>query len=439
MIQPPRPSVTVSLALYLAATSVAGPAWRMALRRRALRGREDAARLPERMGHASVPRPPGPLIWLHALGLGEAGAMLSLIRALQQARPDLSVLLTTNTRTGADGLARMGLPAGVIHQYAPVDTKAAVTAFLAHWRPDTFVLAELDLWPRMLRALAARGIPMAMVNARLTDRRFAGRMRLRGLFAPVLGLFRAVLVQDQTSATRMQQLGARQDQVVVAGLLKAAAAPLPAQETDLDALRAALGDRPVWLAAATEAREHATLFSAHKAARAQCPNLLLIVAPRQPTAADAAADESAAVFAAPPARRSLGALPGPDDAVYLADSMGEMGLWYRAAPVAFIGHSLQVPGDPPLSGKNPFEATLLHSAVVHGPCTGNFAESYAALAEAGAAVQITGAADLCRAVVRLTTDSDARSAQTAAADRVMQAAGAALPTSTHAVLALMRP
>ncbi len=429
--------MNLALSLYLAATAVAGPVWRQALKRRAARGKEDPARLAERMGRARTPRPEGTLIWLHALGIGEAGAMLSLIREIRAAQPGVGTLLTTNTRSGADGLARMGLPDGVIHHYAPIDTPAAVAAFLDHWRPDAFVLAELDLWPRMLRALAARGVPMAMINARLTDRRFAGRMRLRGLFAPLLPLFRTILMQDQTSANRMQALGAAPDQVAVAGLLKAAAAPLPLKAGDLAAFRAAIGHRPVWLAAATHAREHDAILHAHTVLRHADPDLLLILAPRQLTDADDAARAAEAAFEKPVPRRSLGNLPTPEDAVFLADSMGEMGLWYRTAPIAFVGHSLDIPGNPPLSGKNPFEATLLHSVVLHGPRTSNFAESYAALAEAGAAVPVTDAGDLAQQVARLLADPAARDDHAHAADRVMEKASAALPLTLGAVLGLI--
>ena len=428
--------MSIPLSIYLTATNLVAPLWRISLRRRARRGKEDPDRLSERLGRASKARPSGPMIWFHALGIGEAMAVLSLIEALRQERPELSFLLTTNTRTGADGLARIGLPMGVIHQYAPIDSKAAVTAFLDHWRPDAFVLAELDLWPRMLHALATRAVPMAMVNARLTDRRFKGRMRLRGLFAPLFPLFRTILLQDQISATRMVSLGAHEDQVTVAGLLKAAADPLPADETTLVALRHAIGARPVWLAAATEEREHEPVLRAHALARNAIPDLLMILAPRQLTAADSAARAIETAFGSTLSRRSLGELPGAKDAVFLADSIGEMGLWYRVAPISFVGHSLNVPGDPPLPGKNPFEAALLRSVVVHGPSTGDFAESYSALVEAGASVPIQDEADLAREVVRLHSNELECTNRNDAAEKVIASARAALPVTLEAILKL---
>ncbi|MCF8486831.1 MAG: 3-deoxy-D-manno-octulosonic acid transferase [Rhodobacteraceae bacterium] len=426
-----------ALALYLAASALSEPLWRFSLQRRARRGKEDPSRLPERLGHAATPRPEGPLVWFHALGIGEAGAMLSVLRALREERPDVQVLLTTNTRTGADGLAKMGLPEGIIHQYAPIDAPAPIARFLHHWRPDAFVLAELDLWPRMLHSLSGRNIPMLMVNARLTDRRFAGRMRVRPLFSDLLGMFKTILVQDPQSATRMAQLGADSGQVRVAGLLKAAAAPLPDQSDARQALAVAIAGRPVWCAAATEAREHAALLAAHAVARETLPDLLMILAPRQLTDAQAASDLAKATFGAPPPRRSQDALPTPADSVFLADSMGEMGVWYRLAPVSFIGHSLDLVGDPPLTGKNPFEAALLGSVVLHGPCTGNFSESYAALDQSGAAIALTTTQDLPATLVRLLTHPQLLAQHAQRAEAVLDQARGALPLTLDALFALI--
>ncbi len=426
-----------ALASYILAARLAAPLWRLSLRRRAARGKEDPARLPERLGHASAPRPPGPLLWVHALGIGEAGAMLSVIRAVQSARPDVAILLTTGTRTGAEGVARAGLPPGVLHQYAPLDTPGPVGRFLAHWRPDALLLAELDLWPLMLSRLCAARVPVVMANARLTDRRFANRRRIRPLMRDVLALVTAKLVQDAQSADRMAALGADPATVTVAGLLKAAAAPLP-DGADRPALAAALGTRPVWLAASAEGREVAPLIAAHRALRARLPQALMILAPRQPAQAEAAHRALVAAFG-PTARRSLGQAPGPEDAAWLADTMGEMGLFHRLAPVSFIGHSLPVDGPPPLTGKNPFEAAALGSAVLHGPGTGNFAESYAALHAAGAAVEVEDSPALAAALARLLTDPAARTALTAAAETVLTQSRAALPLTLQTLLPLLPP
>jgi 3-deoxy-D-manno-octulosonic-acid transferase len=276
-----------------------------------------------------------------------------------------------------------------------------------------------------------------MANARLTDRRFAGRRRMRPLMRDVLALIGTKLVQDNLTRDRMIALGAVPDSVVVAGLLKAAAAPLP-DHPDRAAIDAAIGERPVWLAAAIEVREAPALIAAHRQVQAAVPGTLLIVAPRQPAEADAVAAVFAAAFATAPARRSDGRLPGTEDAAYLVDTMGEMGLWYRLAPISFIGHSLLVHGKP-LSGKNPFEAAALGSAILYGPAIGNFAESYAALAPAHAARLVDRPDALAAQVVALILDPTARAGMADAALGVLELACAALPMTVAAILDCLPP
>lgn len=426
-----------ALRTYLGASYLAAPLWRLALRRRVARGKEDPARLGERYGRTTIPRPPGPLLWVHALGIGEAGAMLAVIRALRSERPDVAVLLTTNTRTAAEGLARMGLPKGVVHQYAPVDTPGAVSRFLAQWRPDLLLLAELDLWPLMLSRLRRQSVPVIMANARLTDHRFAGRRKMRALMGDVLGLLDRMLVQNDQTRDRLITLGADPQRIQIAGLLKAAAEPLPDSDHRA-ALAQHIGARPVWLAAAIEAREIPVLIAAHARARKARPGLLMIMAPRQLTDADAAETALTQAFGACP-RRSTGAVPGPQDAVYLADTMGEMGLWYRLSPLSFIGHSLAVNGGRPLTGKNPFEAVALGSVVLHGPCTGNFAESYAALDAAGALVPVADAQTIAAEILDLIQTPARREGLAGAGAQVLQQAAAALPLTVQAVLDRLPP
>ena len=427
-----------AMRLYLALARRAAPLWRQSLRRRLRRGKEDAARLSEREGIASHPRAAGPVLWVHALGLGEAVALLAVIGAVARARPDVQIVLTTNTRTGAEGLAKIGLPGACVHQYAPMEAAGPLARFLDHWRPQALVVAELDLWPLMLVSARARGIPVMMANARMTDHRFKGRRRLGRFFADVLALPDLMLVQDALTKARLITLGADPARVQVAGLLKAAASPLPDQMDQRAALQHAIGGRPVWLAAATESREDAVLLEAHRLARQSLPDLLLILAPRQVTDAEVAAARITSAFGTV-ARRSKGAMPQPGDAVYLADTMGEMGLWYRLARVAFIGHSLPMAGGRALTGKNPFEAVSLGSMVVHGPATGNFAESYAALADLGGARMAATATELAAVVTGALGDEAMRAACTARAAAVLAAGEAALGQTVQAVLGLMPP
>lgn len=428
--------MALALQLYLGLTAVSAPFWRRALKKRVARGKEDPARLSERDGRASQSRPAGQLLWIHALGLGEAAAMLAVIRAMIAARPGLSVLLTTNTRTAADGLARLGLPEGVIHQYAPMEVPGAVGRFLDHWRPDALVVAELDLWPLTLWAAHKRGLPMVMLNVLMTERRFRNRQKMAPLMRAVLPMFSRIVVQDVATAASLVALGAPSDRMVVGGILKAAAAPLPVNAEDSARLVAAIGTRPVWLAAAILAGEEARMLAAHRLILARYPDALMILAPRQMTDGDRVATAVSAVFGPAP-RRSSGGLPVPAHPVYLSDSVGEMGLWYRHSPVAFIGHSLPEPGQPRLPGKNPFEAIAHDAAVLHGPDFSDFEASYADLDRAGGAACVADAEELADMVMALWSDPARQKGMVDAAAAVRQFHQAALIATTDVVLALL--
>lgn len=385
--------------LYLAFAAISAPLWALALRRRLRQGFEDPARQGERWGRPALPRPAGRLIWFHAVSVGEAQALVTLLDRLVGAEPDLSVLLTTHTLASAEALAKRGLPPRVLHQFAPVDTPAAVHRFLAHWRPDALVVTEADLWPVMLTRAKAAGLPMLLVNTHVTERRYRRRRRFARANGWVMDLFGSILVQDEASMLRYRDLGAPAGKMAVMGVLKAAADPLP-DRADLRAeLEHQIGGRPLWFAASTKVIEEPQLMQAHALALRQCPDLLFLIAPRQRTEADATESAARAHFApAAIARRSRGEGITPATQVYIADTVGEMGLWYRLAPVAYTGNSLRVPGTP-LTGKNPFEAVALGCMVVHGPDVGNFAEAYARLAEAGGALAVDGPEDVARAVV----------------------------------------
>ncbi|MEO1686506.1 MAG: glycosyltransferase N-terminal domain-containing protein, partial [Pseudomonadota bacterium] len=412
--------------LYLAAARAAGPLMPALLRRRAARGKEDPARLPERLGEASRPRPKGPLAWLHAASVGESLAVLPLIEALRAARPDLGTLLTTGTLTSARLIADRR-PAGVIHQFAPVDGGAAPGRFLAHWRPDLAIWVESELWPALICRAADSDARLALVNARLSARSARGWARAPGMAARLLSRFDAVLAQDGESAARLTALGARD--VRAPGSLKAGAAPPPDRPQARAELARALAGRPCWLAASTHPGEEAAAAEAHRAAA--IPGLVALVAPRHPERGEAAAQALAAAGLTV-ARRSLGQMPGPDADAVVLDTLGEMGAWYRLAPVAFIGGSFGSEG-----GHNPHEPAALGCAILHGPRTANFADDYAALAAAGGARRTPDAPALGRAVAALLADPAARDAQVAAARAALPDGRAALAETRDALLALL--
>ena len=387
------------LRLYLAFAAVSAPFWRTVLWLRQRRGLEDAQRGAEKLGRFTVARPQGTVLWFHAVSVGEAQALITLLSRLTAAHPSVSVVLTTHTLASAQALQARGLPARVIHQFAPVDAPGAVQRFLAHWRPDALIVAEADMWPVMLVRARRAGLPMVLINTHVTERRYRRRRKMAATNGYLMNLFDTILVQDETSMRRYVDLGAPAGKMSVMGVLKAASDPLPDKPDDRAALARAIGGRPVWLAASTKAIEEPQLIAAHALARTSLPDLLLLIAPRQRTEADRTEAAARTAFPAPAiARRSRGEPITAETTAYIADTIGEMGLWYRLAPVAYTGNSMPVEGTP-LTGKNPFEAVALGSMVVHGPDVGNFAEAYARLTAAGGALEVADAAAMARAVV----------------------------------------
>ena len=406
-----------ALAVYLAASRLAGPLAHWLLARRMAAGREDPLRLGERLGRAGVARPEGTLIWLHGASVGEALSMLPLIAELRRQAPEAAILVTTGTVTSARRMAEL-LPAGCIHQFVPVDTSGAVRRFLDHWRPDLAIWVESEFWPGLMAATARRGTPMMLVNARVSARSARRWAWAPGMAAALVRSFRRIVTQDAATAARLVAMGADPGRVREGGNLKALI-PVPGCDAaELETLRAALAGRPVWLAASTHAPEEVAVAAAHRVASRSLPGLLTILAPRHPERGG----EIAALLAGQGltvAQRSQGRsgveAPGPETDIWLADTLGEMGLWLRLAPVAFVGGSIAVRG-----GHNPFEPAALGAAILHGPETGNFAPAYAALAGAGGARSVADGAEMGAAVAALLGSEAARRAMTDAAEAVRQ-------------------
>ncbi len=404
--------MSVTLAAYRALTGAGLPLIRLYLARRRRQGREDPARFAERMGIAGQPRPPGALAWLHAASVGEAVSALPLIERLLAERPGLSILVTTGTVTSARLLERR-LPARTIHQYVPVDRAAWVARFLDHWRPDLALWLESELWPNMLRALAERRVPAVLVNARLSPRSLARWRRLPATIRELLASFTLCLAQSPREAQALEELGARR--VAEPGNLKFAAPPLACDAGELAPLDSLLAGRPRFLAASTHPGEEEVVEVAHRTIAARHPGLITIVVPRH----EQRGAEIAALLRARGhrvARRSAGETPGPDDAFYLADTMGELGLFFRLAPVAFVGGSLV-----PHGGQNLLEPARLGCAIVHGPHVTNFQEIAAELTAAGGTIEVADAAALAGAVDGLLADPARRERQAAAASGVAAA------------------
>jgi len=374
------------LSLYRLGTMALTPLAGAALNWRAQRGKEDPERLSERLGEASLPRPPGRLVWLHGASLGESLALLPLVERFIQRR--VEVLVTSGTVASASLLAAR-LPVGAIHQYLPLDAPKFAERFLDHWRPDIAMFAESELWPNIVNAVRARGTPLVLVNARISKKSVERWRRLPGAARRIFGGIDLCLAQNAENAARFLGLGA--PRVRVAGNLKFDVAPPPAEAGRLAQFNGAVGARPLWLAASTHAGEEETILEAHLALAGGLPGLLTVIAPRH----GERGEDIAQIAQAKGLRatlRSAGGDPRPDDDVYVADTIGELGLFFRAAGIVFMGKSLVEGG-----GQNPIEPAKLGCAILYGPHIDNFADVYAELAAAKAAARVADTEALVRA------------------------------------------
>ncbi|WP_417685472.1 3-deoxy-D-manno-octulosonic acid transferase [Roseibium sp.] len=398
----------LSVTLYLALSRLAGPVLRLLHAYRCKSGKDDPARGEEKFGISGVVRPKGHLVWIHAASVGETASVLSLISRLQ-AR-GYTVLLTTVTRTSAS-LAQQQLPNGAIHQYAPYDSLSCWERFLEHWQPDLALCVESEIWPASFVALARRGVPLCIVNGRMSEKSFNGWSQVKTASRYLFGLPELVLAQSAADAKRFSALGCTR--VETPGNLKFDAAPDAPSRGELSGFRATIGNRPRWLAALTHPGEDAIALDAHQRLLEDTPDLLLMLVPRHPARGEdisrLAADKGFAVL-----RRTQN-LPVPADAqVYVGDTLGEMNLFYSAADVCFLGGSFVEVG-----GHNPVEAASFETALISGPKVANARPVYRALWETGGAVRVSEPRLLAAEVRRLLDDAVARKEQTSAAAAVI--------------------
>jgi 3-deoxy-D-manno-octulosonic-acid transferase len=385
------------LGLYNLTATLAAPVISLYLKRRQAQGKEDPVRFPERQGITKTTRPDGPLIWLHGASVGEAISLLPLIERLQRERTDATILMTTGTVTSARLMAEW-LPEGTLHQYVPVDRLPYVRRFLDHWQPDLVLWAESEFWPNLVCEPARRGIPMVLVNGRISENSFKGWQRFQGTMAKLLSGFSLCLGQTDTDVERLSKLGAPLNKC--RGNLKFAVPPLPVDEANLAALQKELAGRPLWLAASTHQGEEEIIARVHAQITKQIPGVLSIIVPRHATRGEDIA-QALSVLGLNVVRRSQSDPVTVETDIYIADTMGELGLFFRLAKVAFMGKSLV-----PLGGQNPLEPMRLDCAVVHGPHMTNFADIVRRMGAAGASVEVSDEAGLAETVGWLLTNQE---------------------------------
>lgn len=368
-----------------------------------------AERSCEKLGHATQPRPSaGPLVWLHAASVGESLSVLALITRMGQILPTAHFLITSGTATSAKLVAQR-LPPRTVHQFAPLDAPRPVKRFLNHWQPDAAIFVESELWPQMLRRTHATGARMALVNARMSEKTVAFWAEWPQAARYIFDVFALILTQNDAMAQNMIRMNAPAERVARGVNLKSMSGPLPVDASALQEVRTTLADRPIWVASSTHEGEESAVLSAHRQLLKRFPGLCLILAPRHPERGDIV-EQLIASDGLSYRRRSRGEAPGGQ--VYLADTMGELGLWYEMAEIVFLGGSLL-----PIGGHNPFEVAQAGAAVLTGNHVAAFAETYALLETEGAARIIADGDDLAARVAVLLTDPDELAAMTSAAQR----------------------
>lgn len=380
------------LFLYQFITSAGLPIIQLLLKWRIIMGKEEVARIEERRGVASIYRPEGSLIWIHAASLGEAQSVLIFIERLIHERPALNVLVTTGTVTSAN-LMKERLPKQAFHQFIPVDRLTWVRRFLNYWKPDLAIWVESELWPNLLLETSSRGINMVLLNGRISTNSFNMWKKVNNLAHQLLSTFSLVLTQDNISAERFRALGAKN--ITISGNLKTSASPLPANAASLIEIQDLIGNRPLWLAASTHESEEIIIGQVHNIIRKKIPNLLTIIAPRHPQRSKQitkSLKEEGLIIV----RRDLDEKITENTDIYLVDRTGELGLFYRITKIAFIGGSLIEHG-----GQNLREAALLGCVVLHGPHMTNFQQIADSLAAAGGSLVVNNTEKLAASVEAL--------------------------------------
>jgi 3-deoxy-D-manno-octulosonic-acid transferase len=384
------------LKIYKILTQLSRPFIYIYLQKRLYSGKEDSARFHERFGHPSLLRPEGNLIWIHAASVGESISVLPMINKLVALKKKTNFLITTGTTSSAKLIASR-LPERTFHQYVPIDQIASVQRFLNHWQPDLALWVESELWPNLVTE-AAKCCKMVLLNGRMSNDSYKKWQRYKSLGNRLIGCFGLILAQSQHDAERFRGLGGQN--VKYLGNIKFDSPALPADAQKIDALLAMIGQRPVWLAASTHANEEETIAGVHKKLKQIHPEILTIIAPRHPKRAEdiRSVIKSQGINVA--LRSQNEEINGLTD-VYLADTLGELGIFYRLAPIVFIGGSLVNHG-----GQNPLEAARLHCAIIYGPHMENFLEIKNEFEGRKASVLVEGTEDLHNIVAELITDQN---------------------------------
>lgn len=372
------------------------------LKDRLAKGKEDAARIAERRGVAKLERPVGRLIWMHGASVGEVVSLLTLITKLRLHDPHLNVLLTSGTVTSAALIKQRGLE-GVIHQYMPLDHPAWVARFLDHWAPNAAIIAESEIWPNMMMDIGLRKIPAILINARLSEKSYKGWRKLRGMISKLLSSFDVILTQSDADKLRFENLGHKN--VLTCGNIKYSAAPLAVDKDSLNSLSHRFKERRLWVYASSHEGEELLACSIHNKLKEKIPELLTVIVPRHPERRGDIAEQCDSEDYNLIMRSAMSSPPAADLDIYVVDTLGELGLFYRMAEIAVIGRTFSADGG---GGHNPIEAAQLDCAILHGPLYQNLQEIFDEMHSHGAALMVETAEALCDKLLTLFNDDPQR-------------------------------
>ncbi|MBI1300381.1 MAG: 3-deoxy-D-manno-octulosonic acid transferase [Alphaproteobacteria bacterium] len=361
--------------IYKILISVLGPFLPLLLKYRCLKNKEDPDRVHEKKGIPSKPRPAGRLIWIHAASVGESQSALILITHILEQKPETHILVTTGTKTSAE-LMDKRLPSNAFHQYYPLDHPAYIQKFLDHWKPDAALWMESELWPNMLDALRKREIKSVLVNARLSEKSFKRWKKNKTFAKNILSTFYKILCQTEKEKSHFDYFLPRK--AIAAGNIKFSALPLTYDEQELLKLQNLLQDQPFWIYASTHNGEEELACEIHQEIVRTIPDLLTIIIPRHPDRAESIKKSIERYNLDVTFRTNTLFLPRLQDDIYIADTLGELGLFYKLSPVVCIGRSFSKDGG---GGHNPIEAAQLNCAILTGPNVQNLQEIYDGMVE----------------------------------------------------------
>ncbi len=382
-------------ALYRQVTRIFGFLLSFILFKRKINGKESPTRYIEKKAIITKTRPNGKLLWIHGASVGESQSALVLVKKILGKTPDINILVTTGTLTSAQ-LMEKQLPSNAFHQFYPLDRPKWVRRFLNHWKPDTILWMESELWPNMLHEIKKDSIPAILVNARLSPKSFKIWQRFPKFAKKVLTTFDKILCQTDEYRKNFDDLGA--SNTVTTDNLKYSSAPLSYDLGNFKKLKNSTANRKIWLYASTHEGEEEIAHIIHKKLAKRIPNLLTIIVPRHPERRDNIKQKCASFNLNACYRGTKKELPSNDHDIYIADTLGELGLFYALSPIAVIGRSLSNDGG---GGHNPIEAAQLDCAVIHGVNIQNLQQIYDEMDNDGAAIKVENSDQLYETIKNL--------------------------------------